>query len=283
MEKIAVITDSTSDISSELIDKYNIKLLPFKIIYPDKEYKDRLEISADEVYRNFKNCVPKSSIPSLDDMSKAFEEIVQQGYTHVIGVTLSSGLSSIANALEMTSNNYPEIKTHVFDSKSISLGEGYMVEKCCQLIAEGKSFDEIVETLPKIRAGFKVFFIVGTLEYLIKGGRIGRVAGTVGELLNIKPIITINDEGVYCQYAKARGRKQSLNKMLDIAKELLEESPKKIYVMSGYAEEDCLWLRDKLKEFPNATSVEYGGNISPVAGVHSGPGLVGVIFIDENY
>ncbi|OPJ57391.1 DegV family protein [Clostridium oryzae] len=280
MEKIAIITDSTSDINNELIKKYNIKLLPFKIIYPDKEYRDRFEISPEEVYGNFKNTVPKSSIPSLEEMTKAFEDIVAEGYTHVIAITLSSGLSGIANAIEMTSENFPSLKTCVFDSKSISMGEGYLVETCCRLIDEQKSFDEIIAVLEQIRSTYKVFFIIGTLEYLIKGGRIGKVAGTVGELLNIKPIISINNDGVYYQYAKARGRKQSLNKMLEISKELLAESPKKIYVMSGYAEEECHWMVDKMKDFYNVKSIQYGGNISPVAGVHSGPGLVGIIFIN---
>src|SRR3712207_4171838 len=204
-------------------------------------------------------------------MEKLFNRIKLEGYTHVIAITLSSGLSGIYNALRLISEDYPEIESFIFDSKSISLGEGILVEKCGKMIEEGKSFKEIITEIPKIREKVNVFFVVGTLKYLKKGGRIGAVAGTIGEMLSLKPIITIDQDGRYVTYEKLRGRKQSLKKLVEIASGF--EKPGDAWLMHGYAEEEMENVYENLKKVPNIKNISKGGSISPVSGVHSGPGL----------
>ncbi len=278
MEKIALITDTTSDLPEDILEKYNIKQLAFRIIYKDRELKDRFDITSKEVYENLEVEVPTSSLPSMEDMDKLFTELEEEGYTHVIAIVLSSGLSGIYNGMKIVSENHPKLTTYICDSKSISLGEGVLLMESARMLEQGgKSFDEIVEAIPKIRDSVKTFFVVGTLEYLKKGGRIGKVAGTIAELLNIKPIISIdNEDGKYYTYTKVRGgRKQSLAKLIDIAKEFLEKGKCKVYVMHGNAEEEAKAVFEKLKSLPNVTFSMLGGCISPVSGAHSGPGLVG--------
>ncbi len=281
MEKIALVTDTTSDLSEETIKMYDINVLCFRIIYKDRELKDKVEISSKEVYDGFKNEVPTSAMPALSDMEALYERLEKEGYTHVIGITLSSGLSGVYNGLTLASKNHPNINSFIYDSKSISLGEGVLVEECGRLIKEGKSFDEITKLLPVIRSKVHLFFVVGTLEYLIKGGRIGKVAGTIGELLNLKPIITVNEEGEYTTYCKVRGRKQSLNKMIEIIGEITKDKKCRVYTMHGDAEEDTLKTKAEVEKLPSVDSVIYGGGISPVSGVHSGPGLVGIVIYEE--
>ncbi|APF25784.1 DegV family protein [Clostridium botulinum] len=277
MEKIALITDTTSDLPEDILEKYNIKQLAFRIIYKDRELKDRFDISSKEVYENLEVEVPTSSLPSMEDMDNLFTQLEGEGYTHVIAVVLSSGLSGIYNGMKIVSENHPKLTTYICDSKSISLGEGVLLMESARMLEEGKSFNEIVEAIPKIRENVKTFFVVGTLEYLKKGGRIGKVAGTIAELLNIKPIISIdNEDGKYYTYTKVRGRKQSLAKLIDIAKEFLEKGKCKIYVLHGNAEEEAKTVFEVLKNLPNVTFAMLGGCISPVSGAHSGPGLVGV-------
>ena len=281
MEKIALVTDTTSDLSEETIKMYDINVLCFRIIYKDRELKDKVEISSKEVYDGFKNEVPTSAMPALSDMEALYERLEKEGYTHVIGITLSSGLSGVYNGLTLASKNHPNINSFIYDSKSISLGEGVLVEECGRLIKEGKSFDEITKLLPVIRSKVHLFFVVGTLEYLIKGGRIGKVAGTIGELLNLKPIITVNEEGEYTTYCKVRGRKQSLNKMIEIIGEITKDKKCRVYTMHGDAEEDTLKTKVEVEKLPSVDNVIYGGCISPVSGVHSGPGLVGIVIYEE--
>jgi DegV family protein with EDD domain len=281
MQKIALITDTTSDLSKEIIDRYDIKVLPFRILYKDREYKDGVDITPREVYEGFKTEIPTSSFPLSSDMEALYEKLESEGYTHVIGITLSSGLSGISNGLRLVSENHPSIKSFIFDSKTISLGEGVLVEECGKLIKEGKDYEYITNKLPELRKKVKLFFVVGTLEYLKKGGRIGLVSGTIGELLNIKPIVAVDDEGRYFTYDKVRGRRQSLNRTLQIAEEMLKVKPYKIYIMNGHSDEDCKYMYEEFKKLPNIISVELGGDISPVSGVHSGPGLVGVVMVEN--
>ncbi|MDT8716379.1 DegV family protein [Clostridium sp. 19966] len=281
MEKIAIITDTTSDLDDEFVSKNNISVLPFTISYSYGDFKDKFEITPMEVYKNLDKEIPKSSLPSIQDLENAIEKLKSEGYNRILIITISSGLSGFYNAANMVAESHTDIKIHAFDSKSLSAGEGYIVERCVELINKGTSFEEIISKLSDIRSGVKLFFIVGTLEYLIKGGRIGRVSGTIGEFLNIKPIISVGKEdGQYYQYAKVRGRKQSLNKIIEIGKEITKDCKKKIYILSGNAEEESISLCKEFEKLPNVISAEYRGNISATASMHSGPGLVGILFVD---
>ncbi|ARC84734.1 DegV family protein [Clostridium argentinense] len=280
MEKIALITDSTSDLSKEMIDKYNIIVLPFRIIFKDREFRDGIEITPQEIYKSFEKEVPTSSLPSMKDMEEVFQRLEREGYTHAIAVTLSSKLSGIYNALKLVSEEYPSIKTHVFDSKLISYGESVIILEAAKMIEKGMSFDEVVRKLPEIKKRAHAFFVVGTLEYLKRGGRIGKVAGTIAELLNIKPIIHVDEEGSYATYDKVRGRKQSINRMIAIGNEMLDKKKCDIYVIHGEAEEEARRILEEISRHPNANSANFGGYISPVSGVHSGPGFLGVLFYE---
>ncbi|GAA0721512.1 DegV family protein [Clostridium malenominatum] len=282
MEKIALITDTTADLTEEIIREYNVHVLPFRIIYKDKEYKDKIEITPQEVYDNFKVEVPTSSLPSMQDMEDLFSKLEEEGYTHAIAITLSTGLSGIYNGVKLVSENHSKITSHVMDSKAISGGEGALVQKCGQLIKEGKAFDDIIKEVYEFRKRVHIYFVVGTLEYLKRGGRIGKVSGTIGELLNVKPIISIDiNDGKYITSDKVRGRKQSLNRMFEIIEDMLKEKKYRIQIVHGDGLEEATKLYERVKTLENATEVVLGGAISPVSGVHSGPGLVGVILIEE--
>ncbi len=280
MNKIALVTDSTSDLSYEEIKKYNIHMLPLKIVYKDREYADRVEITPDEVYDNMKIEVPTTSLPSMDEIDRLFVKLNKEGYTHIIAVTISAGLSGTNNIVRLVSENHPEMKFEVFDSLAISLGAGAIVLECGEMINAGKSFEEIIKVLPRLRDKIKIYYVLDTLKYLIKGGRIGRVSGTIGEFLNIKPIISISKEGIYYTYTKVRGRNQSISKVFDIIKEALEQERAKVWVLHGGAKEEAQELYKRVKELPNIIKLGFS-DISPVAGVHTGPGLIGVTIMTE--
>ena len=280
MSKIALVTDSTSDLNREQIEKYNIHVLPLRIIYKDREYIDRVNITPDEVYESLKIETPTTSLPSMEDIEQLFTKLKMEGYTHVIAVTISSGLSGTYNSVKLASENYPDMKIEVFDSLALTLGAGAIVLRCGEMIAEGKKFEEIVEKLPQIRSNIKVYYIVDTLKYLIKGGRIGKVSGTIGEMLDLKPIISINEEGVYYTYTKVRGKKNSINKLIEIIKEILSQGKAKVWVLHGGAKEEGKELYKSISELNNITELNFG-DISPVAGVHTGPGLLGITIMKE--
>ena len=127
-----------------------------------------------------------------------------------------------------------------------------------------------------LRPKVQCYFTLNTLEYLKKGGRIGKVSGTIGEILSLKPIIEVGDDGIYNTYAKVRGRKQSLTKLRKILDSYLEKGKCNVWVLHGHSEEDCKDLYNSFKDLDNINNIETG-SIGPALGVHTGPGLVGFI------
>ncbi|MFO7887879.1 MAG: DegV family protein [Eubacteriales bacterium] len=280
MEKIALVADSTCDLNKEEIEKYNVQILPLKIVYKDREYTDRVDITPQEVYDNMKTEVPTTSLPSMEEIESLFLKLKKEGYTHIIAITISSGLSGTNNSIRLVSEKHPELTYEIFDSKALSLGAGAIVMECGKMIQEGKNFEYIVKQLPVIRDKIKIFYVLDTLKYLIKGGRIGKVSGSIGQLLNLKPIISIDNEGIYYTYTKVRGRKKSINKLHEIMKETLEGKGGKAWVLHGGAKEEAMELYEKVKTLPDVI-MEGLSDISPVAGVHTGPGLIGITIMEK--
>lgn len=275
MEKIAIITDSASDVSVELLKEYNITLLPFRVFYKDKEYADRIELTPDMMYERLEEEIPKTSLPSTELIISTLDRLVEEGYTHAIFITISAALSGTFNAIRLICDDYEKLETFVFDSMTLTMAEGAMVLEAAKLAKQGKSFKEICEILPAYRDKIDLFFTIDTLEYLQKGGRIGRVAGAVGQLLNLKPIITVADDGKYSVSAKARGSKQAISKLENICKGYLEKSKYKIWVLEGHGKEKAHALVEEINKMPNVVECNYAGTIGPALGVNTGPGLVG--------
>ena len=275
MQKIALIVDSACDLSLETIKEKNIKLLPLRISYSHGEFKDKVDISADEIYSNLEKEVPKTSLPSTEDLNNILVSLENEGYTHVIAVTISSGLSGTFNSIRLALEDHPNLTSHVFDTKILAMPEGIVAMEVANLIEGGKSFEEIVEALPSIRKNISGYFTVNTLEYLKKGGRIGRIAGTIGDILNLKPIVTVDEEGIYYTVCKARGRKQSISKLTSILKEALAESPCNVWVLHGGALNEAKSFLESLKGLTNIVGLDIS-QISPALGVHGGPGLLGL-------
>lgn len=275
MQKIALLVDSACDLSLETIRENNIKLLPLRISYSHGEYKDMLDISADEIYSNLEKEVPKTSLPSAEDLEEILVSLENEGYTHVIAVTISSGLSGTFNSIRLALEDHPKLISHVFDTKILAMPEGIVAFEVAKLIEAGKSFEYIVDNLPTIRKNIIGYFTVNTLDYLKKGGRIGKVAGTIGEMLSLKPIVTVDEDGIYYTVCKARGRKQSILKLTNLLKESLSQGPCKVWVLHGGALEEAKSFLESLKGLDNIVSLEIS-QISPALGVHGGPGLLGL-------
>ena len=274
MQKIALITDSACDLDLNTLKENNINLLPLRIIYSNGDYRDRIDISPQEVYDNLEKEVPKTSLPSAQETEDILNKLEQEGYTHVICISISSGLSGSFNALRLALEDHPKLTSFVYDSKILAYPQGEIVLEVAKLIKEGKSYEEIIKEIPEIRKRVIGYFTINTLEYLKKGGRIGRLAGTVGELLNLKPIITTDDEGVYYNVAKVRGRKQSLSKMTELLKGYLEKGKCEVAVLHAGCEDEAIKYMNSLKDLTNVVSIKIA-EISPALGIHGGPGLIG--------
>jgi DegV family protein with EDD domain len=280
-EKIAVVTDSTSDLTKKELEKYNITSIPLKVIYSDSQFHDRVDITPAEVYESFEREIPTTSMPSPQEIMDVYNELKEEGYTHIISIHISSGLSATYSNCMMVADQIEGIEVEVIDSKMLSKGLGRLVLYANNLIKnEDLSFNEIIEKVEAQKDKIEVFFVVETLKYLKKGGRIGKVSGTIAEFLNIKPIIAIDEEGEYFTFDKVRGRKRSLKKMYSIIKDKIQDGKEYVVdVMNAAAEEEANSLLDKFKQLSQVKET-YFSEISPVMVVHTGPGLIGVVLTE---
>ncbi|GAB6168624.1 DegV family protein [Clostridium carnis] len=275
MQKIAIITDSASDLSINTLKENNIHLFPLRVIYSYGEFEDKINITSEEVYNSLEKEIPTTSLPSAETAEKVLCKLETEGYTHVIAISVSAGLSGTFNAFRLALEEHPNLISYVYNSKIIGYPQGVIALEAVKLVNKGKTFEEIIETLPKIRENIYGYFTLNTLEYLRKGGRIGRLAGAIGQVLHLKPIISVDDEGVYCAAGKARGRKQSLSKMFDIVKEHCAEGKCKVWILEGSCMDEATAFMESLKIIDN---VEIMG-IAPVGAMvaaHSGRGMIGL-------
>lgn len=277
-EKIALLTDSTADLSPALVGDKPIYVIPLKIVCADGEYSDGVDIFAPDVYdRLHRGELPRTSLPDGGSISDALDRIKADGYEKVLAVMLSSGLSGTYNVVRLQAETRRDLEIAVFDSKSGSLGMGIMVLQLWEDIQAGASWDWLVEKrLPSLIANTFPFFSVDTLEYLSKGGRIGKVAAFAGTLLSIKPIISFAEDGQLQSVAKVRGRRQVQDKILDLMEQRLRPGVRyNLGVANGGAPEEMKELAQRIRErFPNAEHI-WEGAIDATLSVYIGDGVLG--------
>lgn len=277
-QKIAILTDSCCDVPKQYVDKYDIFVLPLKVIYKDKEFLDGVTITPQEVYESMGTEIPSTSLPDGQSVVDIFEKIKAEGFEKVVCITLSSGLSGTNNMIHLIAQDIEGLQIEVIDTKNIAVAAGFHVIAAARNIEAGMAFEEVVSYTNNTIKSSTVFFVVKTLEYLQKGGRIGLLTSLVGNALNLKPIISCNDEGIYYNIAKVRGRKHSISKTIDLALKNAE-GKKKIFlaIYHGDAQEEADEVKQYMLDHLDCEVVEFmEGQISPCLGVHTGPGLIGI-------
>ena len=281
---VKIIADSTCDLSKELLEKYNISIIPLHIVLGDKEYKDGLEISPDEIYQwsDTNKEAPKTSAASISDAIDTFEAYLKE-YDEIVCFSISSQMSTTINVLRMAAEELDaEDKIHIIDSENLSTGGGLLVIEAAIMASEGKNGNEIVSSIEQLRPQVRASFIVDTLTFLHRGGRCSGVAALAGGALKLHPKIVV-ENGAMKPDKKYRGKMASA--ILTYAKELEPQikNAKKDRVFlthSGCSEEIIQSIYDFLKElnhFDEILITRAGGVISS----HCGPGTLGVLFIEK--
>ena len=276
-EKIAILVDSGTDVPKEYIQRYKMDVAPLKIIFSDQEYTDGVDVTPELLYERFETEIPKTSLPTGEDIAALFDQIQSDGYEKVLAIAISSGLSGTYNVIDLIGRQYAGLEVHAVDTRNISIGSGMIAIQAAEDIASGMSWEEVVRTTDQRVDNSKVFFCVKTLDYLQKGGRIGLVSSILGNALNLKPIISCNDDGIYYVAAKVRGRKQSLQKALELACTFAKDHRRyAVALMHSAAAEEAEVLRQELLKRLPEPALFITGQISPTLVVHTGPGLIGI-------
>ena len=278
-QKIALLTDSCADLSPRLAEESHIYRVPLRILCADGEYSDGVDIFGGDIYARLRaGELPQTSLPSGEDIEKTLRQIVVDGYDGVVAVMLSSGLSGTYNLVRLIGEECRGmLPVRVYDSLSGSLGMGMTLLQLAEDIRRGMEWEELTERrVPQLLAGSHPFFSVDTLEYLVKGGRIGKVTATAGTLLQIKPIITFASDGQLQSVAKVRGRGQVMDKLVAMAVKACGEHRRyNLAVANGGAPAEMELVRQKLiTALPDYDHI-WEGEIDGTLSVYIGDGVLG--------
>ena len=277
---IKIVTDSTSYIADEYIKKYDINIVSLNVIINGVSSRE-VDIENEVFYEEIRNSkeIPKSSQPIPNEMLNTFKEIVKDGDS-IVGIFLSSKMSgtySNANMIkDMILEDYPDAEIHILDSKTNCMQMGFAVIEAARTASEGKSINEVINAANHVINNSRFLFTPETLEYLKKGGRIGGAAALFGNVLQIKPILTVVN-GETSVFKKVRTRKKAIE---EIVKTVLEEIESKglgdIVVHHINCQEDGLKLAKALEnKLGKKVDIQ---SIGPVIGVHVGPGSIGIAY-----
>lgn len=281
---LGIICDSATDMPAELSMKNFIEVIPLRVILGEKSYRDNIEINEATLLNFMKEDFAKTSLPSYEEVEKGFLKLIENGYDEILSINISSGLSGTYNLFKLVARDvsikHPEVRIECFDTLSISIGSGLYVYKAVQLLESKKNLDYILSELARYRNGkITGFFIIPTLKFLKAGGRIGRVSATIGDVLNLKPVISVDPSGVYYSVAKARGMKHALERLIDKLVKFTEGKTIEALTVCRTGELDSTFksldkLLEKFKDVKIGRS--FNQRISSSMTVHAGEGLVGV-------
>ncbi len=281
---IRIVSDSTCDLSPELVERFNIEILPLHILCGDKEYKDGVDITLPELFAwaDENKTTPKTSAPSMEDAMNLFQPIIDNG-DEIIAFSISDTMSTSGNVMRLAAEEIEaEDKITVIDSMNLSTGIGLLVCKCAEFVAEGMTRAETVEKIEALRPYVRASFVVDTLTYLHRGGRCSGVAAFAGSALKLHPRIEVVD-GNMQPAKKYRGKysKVVLDYVKDMEEAMMHADPTRVFItFTGVAKEIEDSVREyveSLNKFNEICITNAGGTVAS----HCGYGTLGVLFIVE--
>lgn len=273
--KIAVITDSSAVLHQDILAKENVFVLPISVTIDDESYIEGQNLTAEEFYQKMasSNELPKTSQPSLLELEEILAGLTEKGYTHAIGLFLSSGISGFYQNIHYLQEEFEGLTVAFPDTKITSAPLGMMVENVVKWAEAGQSFEEILSKLEQQIQKTTAFIMVDDLNHLVKGGRLSNGAALIGNLLSIKPILYFTDEGKIEVFEKVRTEKKAIKRLLEILQEQTQDGNYQIAIIHANAPEKAQDFKQALEEtgvFSQLPIVTFGS----VIGTHLGEGAV---------
>ena len=280
MSRVAIVTDSASDLTAERAAQAGVTVVPLFVYFGEREYIAGVDMSYEDFWRELTAPgapFPKTAAAPPGAFKEAFEKLFLAGFDEIVCINVGSKLSATMNSATIAAGLMPERKIHVVDSQSATLGEGLLVLLAAQRAREGKSGAEIVTEVEQRRSTLSLFLALDTLEYLKRGGRISPARAAIGNVLSVKPIITIVD-GVVETADRPRTRGKARARLLEL---LSASKPEMVAVIHGQAEDigDFADELAKMTKFPRDQIGTY--LIGPSVGPHTGPGVYGAVILPK--
>lgn len=278
--KLAVITDSSAYLDNKVVENEHLFVLDIPVSIDGVEYIEGKNFSASEFYQKMaaSSELPKTSQPSIASLVNILSLVEGQGYTHVIGLFLSSGISGFYQNIQYLKDEFPSLEIAFPDSKITSAPLGMMVEHILNWTKQGLLFEQILNNLEVQIKGIGAFIMVDDLNHLVKGGRLSNGAAILGNLLSIKPILYFNDEGVIEVYEKIRTEKKATKRLVEIVKEQTAQGNYQVMIIHGNAREKAELLHKLLVEERITGEIPIA-TFGSVIGTHLGAGSIALAYI----
>ncbi|MGM0639853.1 MAG: DegV family protein [Thermotogota bacterium] len=289
MNKTKIIADTGCSLTEDLINEFDLDVMGMKIVLDGKNYTDHEDITREEFYNKIENINDfYTSQPSIGEIQKHYEKIFEEGYEEIIDIHFSSKMSGLINSCRMVKNSMNKENIKIIDTENISIGSYMILKRILELLNSGKTIEEIENVLQKIKDSAFIQFSVPTLKYLVKNGRVGKAEGLAGTLLNIKPILGV-DEGQIYPISKIRGMKKVYSTMAKNAVDFLNDKPNNVKIYKTYGlnhnkEQMNMMFDIFMREFKNLGIDNYEvieDQLPPTIICHSGPEVIGLSVYGE--
>jgi DegV family protein with EDD domain len=279
-QRIAVVTDSTAYLPPEVQERLGISTIPLNLLWGEEVLKDGVDIDPPTFYQRLGSdrVLPTTSQPSAGEFVDFFRRVAEERRADtVVGVFISAGLSGTVASAEMAKGMLSDLRVEVVDSRSTSMGLGFQAMAAAEAARAGASLEEVVEAVRRVQYRLQVIFVVDTLEFLHRGGRIGGAQRFLGTALKIKPLLEL-EGGKIEGLEKVRTKKKAVARMLEVALERKGSAPAvRAAVVHADVLDECLALKEEVEALLGPEEM-YISEVSPVIGTHTGPGTLGVAF-----
>lgn len=272
---IKIVTDSTADVPKELLERYDIRVVPINIQFGMETYQEGIDIDRPTFFRKLEEVMPTSSQPAPGQLVEVYRELAEDGHS-IISIHVTSRHSGTYQSATLAKSMLPEAEIEVFDTLSISIGTGYQVLAAARAAEEGKSMGEIIQILEGIRSRMYLHLTPATLKYLQKSGRVGSLAGALGSLLNVKPVIKVED-GTLELFQNVRTRSKAIDRLVELTEEAVGTTePVKLGIPHAQVPAEAEKLRERLERTFNCDEMHIV-DLACSLTVHGGPGIIGII------
>ncbi len=277
---IRILVDSSSDYLMEEIKEKNLEIAPIGIVIGDETYFDGQNLERDHFYEMLaeSKTFPQTSQPSPQEFLDIFKD-VKERQDDLVCILLSSALSGTYQSAVLAKQMVDYERIFLIDSLTATFNIKILADHALDLVAQGKTTEEIVAAVEGMKSKVKVYAALDTLEYLARGGRISKATAAIGQLANIKPIITVSEQGEVSLLGKALGKNKAISQMLQYLDELEIDTRFPAYTLYSYGVENCGHFQEKLTQA--GIHVERQMQIGPTIGTHIGPGAFGVVFVSK--
>ena len=279
-QQVAVVTDSTAYLSQEALNGLHVPVIPLWLIWDEDRYRDGVDIAPETFYERLQDAktFPTTSQPSVGEFVDFYRRVAEEMETDtIVGAFISSGISGTVSAARSAKKQISDLNITVIDSQTTAMGLGFIALAGARVAAAGGSVDDVVAAVRKVRENLTVLFVVDTLEYLHRGGRIGGAKRLLGSALNIKPLLDL-ESGCVEPLCQVRTKRRAMNRLLNVADERLNgDLMAEVCIVDIDSPEEGESLVRRVRERFTPNHI-YQSAVSPVIGAHAGPGTVGLGF-----